>query len=431
ATGEDDAAEEHFVRALEALTPEERAEYESIELLLAGGERSVYRRMEASERVEYEAAVWRIADPLLLTPGNEAWTDHMARHVWIELLSRSPRVNGTVSWGSDLRELTLRYGVPVSRERIPAAFVWDSEIHMLERYSPDQLWYVPAELRSRGLPQRPDPGEPWHLDEPAARSGHTPRAFTLVDLPHQVTRFPFGDSILVRVDGWVRADTAAERAEIATGLFMLFDESHEVAYRALRDTAVAAGDSIVMTLWATMPPGDYVYSIEALDAAAGQGARARYPVTLPAPTPGQLTLSDILVTRPLPEDRTPESRTDPAIVPRPRLDLPVGASIGIYAEAHSLHASANGLARYSVELALEPDRRGIPVIRWFGNLLGLGGDTETGVRWTAEAPGDDPAIIAVNLALHDLDRGLYTVRLTVRDLVSGDVAESTRRIRLR
>jgi hypothetical protein len=71
------AAERAFEAAFARLAAEEREELADVRPLLAGEEQPTYDELVGSGREAYRAALWRAADPLYLTPGNEVRTEHL------------------------------------------------------------------------------------------------------------------------------------------------------------------------------------------------------------------------------------------------------------------------------------------------------------------------------------------------------------------
>jgi hypothetical protein len=70
-------------------------------------------------------------------------------------------------------------------------------------------------------------------------------------------------------------------------------------------------------------------------------------------------------------------------------------------------------------------------VGWFGRKLGLAKPEATPrLAWEGEAPASAPAILAVDLPLHDLKPGLYAIELTVSDLVGRQRRSTTRLIRI-
>jgi hypothetical protein len=432
AAGDIVAAEQFLDEGLTALPERERARIEDVEWLLGHDDRRLYRRMDAAERVAYREAFWRVADPLYLTPGNERRTEHVARHVWSRILSRTPVVPDMERWGRDLEQLTVRYGIPSSRMR--ALGNRPGETSMVERYDPDQLAYSPEDLRSRGLPPAPLPGESWPLDNPRAHSGDAPVTIRrIVPAEHQLSRFPDGADVLLRVDAQVVLDSlAADSDSVRTGFYLL-DAAYQPAHGAMRVQPVA-GDTVLFThRWRALP-GEYVYSIELFEPGSRFGARARYAATVPAPMRGP-RLSDIVVNHAF-GDTVPAGRDDPRLRPLGSLIVPPEATLGLYAEVSGLGAARDGSASYRVELTRHTaDRNSLPreLVNWLGRRLGLASaPAEPTVAWTARGrPGAAVNTIAVDVALGGAAPGQYVFEIVVADLVTGESSSSRRPVRVR
>jgi hypothetical protein len=249
------------------------------------------------------------------------------------------------------------------------------------------------------------------------------------ELPHQVTRFPAGDSIVVRVDAQIPLDSLGTSArDVATGVFLLDSALHIVGERL--GSARRRGRSLRLTDEFTVPPGRYVYSIEARDSVTRNAARARYAVDADAATPGVLALSDIVLTRPFRDHPLPRGRSELRQAPLATTAVEAGGTVGLYAEAHWLAAGGDGRSHYDVSVALKrEDRPGAAVrlVRWIGRTLGIGGSGEAPrIRWTDDARGGVPAILAVDLGLEGTRPGLYRVEVSVRDRVLGTARTSSR-----
>jgi len=432
AAGDDTAAERRFDTALERLPPKERRQWERIDILLDPGERSHYLRLDEEERARYEAAVWRLADPLYLTPGNETRAEHLARHVWARLLENAPRVRGTTSWGRDLEEITIRYGVPTSRERVIGWSIM-SDDHFVEHFHPEQLAYVPQALRTEGFPPVPAPGEEDPLESIRARSGYAPRTVRkLRSLEHQVTRFPAPGGAVLRVDGDFAPDSVPDAGDTIRAALFVLDSLFEPFREETADFAVRS-DTLRLTFEMPVPPGAYVYSLEALALHSRYGGRARYAVDVPE-YPAGIALSDPIVAEPFGEGALPAGRDDGRLRPRTRLILSEADTIGLYAEAHGLAPAPDGTTRYRVVLSVR-SAEDAPLLaraaRWIGRTLGLvGPDVEPRLTWEGEGAAGRPAILAVDFPLRDLGAGLYEIRLDVGDLVGGGTHSSQRLVRI-
>ncbi|MGH7474693.1 MAG: hypothetical protein ACRELD_00240 [Longimicrobiales bacterium] len=428
AAGDIVAADSAFTRALALMPPDTVRAIDDVSYLLERDERSRYRALSDADRAAYERRLWHLADPLQMLPGNAARTEHYARAVWIRLLPEAPWVRGMISWRADLAELTVRYGVPISRERIAGSF--RADLDLLERYDTAQVTLVPAALLGGQALSTPDPGEPSPLDPPHPRSGQSPTDVRrLLWLPHQLTRFPGarGDRTVVRVDAAMALDSLARDADsIRVALFVLDSASLRIVAESQRGVAVRA-DTTAFALEAEVGPGSYVYRVEAFEPESRLATRALHSLAIVSPLP-PIALSDPLIARPFAGSAVPAQRRDPALRPRVELILEAGASIGLYAElvnrsVPAAHAIELSIARESAHSL--PGR----AVRWIGRALGLGAaDAAPIIRW--EAAVDRPRMpLAVDLALRDLDAGLYRITLRVGDGTS-TLAETSRIVRI-
>jgi tetratricopeptide (TPR) repeat protein len=430
AAEEDTTAERLFEEALALLPAEERAEILDVDWLLGAGDRNLYGDLDDEARQRFERMLWSFSDPLYLTPGNERRAEHIARHIWSRMLERAPRVAGMVRWGSDLDQLTVRYGVPYARSRTSGTVMREGSL--IEHFDPDQLAYVPEELLSRGLPPPPPPGETWSLENPRTRSGHAPETIRrLQSLAHQLTVFPAGDSALVQVDAVLVLDSMAaghDAAEI--GLWVL--DSGFDTIGVARERTRARRDTVAFRLRAQAPRGPFVYSAEVLETETELGGRARYAVDgLPAST--GVAVSDPLLAHAFGTLPPPLGRDDPVLRPLTDLTFARGDTIGLYAEVHGLRA-VGAEAHFRVELTIRRgDRASLParVVSWLGQRLGLSEpDVPPRLAWTASAPSRGPGVIAVDLQLEGVDAGLQVIEVRVTDVTSGERAVSRRLVRI-
>jgi hypothetical protein len=427
---EDTLAERLFAEAIPRLSAVERKKVTDLEWLLSYDDRKPYGRLSPVERTRFERRLWRLADPLYLTPGNERWTEHVARFIWARILERTPMVTGMLRWGEDLDQLTIRYGVPQSRTRTPGTFMNDGG--MIEHYDPDQLAWMPEDVLSRGVPPAPLPGERWELERPRNRSGYAPGTLRkLSAMSHQATRFPSGDLVVLRVDGDMVLDTvAAGRDSVETGFFALRDTTLAIAQPSVSHVE---RDSARFAFEALLEPGEYVYAVEALEPVTRQAVRARYAIELPLAGPAP-RLSDPLIARPFGGGRLPGGRDDSALRPRTSLVLAAADTVGLYAEVDGLTTTSAGTTRYRVDLSLrKADRASLPsrIVSWLGDKVGLSEpETPTRLAWTAEGVGGGPGIIAVDVQLGRAGSGSHVFVVAVTDLVTGLATESRRIVRI-
>jgi hypothetical protein len=430
AAADDTAAERLFGAALTRLTPDDAERIRDLDWLLSSRDRSVIKKLSAAEQEAARQRVWRFADPLYLTPGNEHWAEHVSRHVWSRILAMAPVVRDMVRWGRDLEQLTVRYGVPTAKSRTWGSV--GSEGSLIEHYDPAQLAYIPEDLLDLGVPPAPLPGEAWQLENPRSRSGHAPRTVRrLVPLPHQVTRFPETGGTKVRFDAELVLDSAAAgNTRFTAGLWILDALLNELS--AQRRDGAAVRDTLRFHFEAAVPAGDHVYSLEALESETDFAARARYALDV-TPAASGLRVSDPLLAHPFGSTPPPRDRNDPVIRPYSLLSFARGQSVGIYAEIHGL-SEGSADAGYSVELSVrKADRGSVParLAGWLGRRLGISSPTPPPrLAWSAQAPVSSSVPIAVDLKLDGLDRGFHVLVLEVTDLRNNSRSESRKIIRI-
>ena len=102
-----------YDRALAAMPAESRCAWTDLEPLLDGPDRDHYRRLScgSDDRRRFEDMFWHLSDPLWSVPGLERRSEHFTRRVWGTLQMDAASGYG-LSWGSDLEEITVRYGWP-------------------------------------------------------------------------------------------------------------------------------------------------------------------------------------------------------------------------------------------------------------------------------------------------------------------------------
>jgi len=427
ASTQDTAAERLLLDVLPRLGARDQERIQSLDWVLEGEDRSSYSRLAVPHAADFRRRFWVLADPLFMTPGNESWVEHVCRHIWSRILARAPVVADMVRWAEDLEQLTVRYGVPVSRTRTPGTMTREGTL--VEHYDPDQLVFTPPELLTRGLPPTPLPGRPWELDRLRARSGFAPLTVRrVIALDHQVSRFPAADGTILRVDGRMVLDSVARgAASIQTGLWILDSDLRSLDVR--RSTAAVHSDTADFGFEASLPGrGAFLYSLEALHSASRLAGRARY-ATDPDSADSTIRLSDPLISFPWGLAELPTNRAHPSLRPRSHLVLAPADTIGLYAEAIGLTPGSP----YEVRLTMErASRASLParLVSWIGSRLGLADRAApTRSEWVAAASADGNATIALELRPAATPEGDQVIRLEILDLATGHIAETRRIVR--
>jgi len=420
--GKTEEAVDAFASWLKAVPERRRARITNLEWLLDRSERSRYQRLSTEERSAYELRVWRYADALYLTPGNELWTDHVARHALGIMLSRRRSSLYVDSWGEDLEQLTVRFGPPALTTRSWRGGGIGTQDHYSEHWEPALRTYVPPAI-AEALGADAPLDSIWPLDSLTARSGHVPFPVTTMHvLEHQAA--VFADHLVI--NGRTRADSAQSKS-LKAALFLL-DSTLSIVGRA---DAVSThdGDSLVFAAEVALPLNAVYYSAEVFDSAANFGARARYRIKLPASAP-ELTVSSILLAQPFSPGELPTERASPLLRPMTRPVLASGSRLGVYAEV-----SGPGERRaLQVEMeTMRVDRPGAlsKALGWIGGKVGLSTPrTPTRLGWSVELDPEKTNALPVTLDLGNAEPGRYRLTLTIRDPARGQSATAERDLRI-
>lgn len=110
-------AEIAFRAAVDAMPPNERVLWMDPAPLLDAEEGIALAYLDGSGASQFESIFWRLSDPLLTRPGNEIFSEHLARHVDLNLQIEAEGVEGPLEDRGALEsigryDLLLRYGPP-------------------------------------------------------------------------------------------------------------------------------------------------------------------------------------------------------------------------------------------------------------------------------------------------------------------------------
>ncbi|MEX2153249.1 MAG: hypothetical protein WD825_07910 [Gemmatimonadaceae bacterium] len=241
-------------------------------------------RADCEQRAMLADRLWTLGQPLWSVSGNDLRTEHFARQTMALVLANSANAHG-MSWSSDSRELLLRYGWAewFTRDETVAGLYQGPRVTGHDREP--SYHFFPAMESLRGSSWLTTGS--WTLREPTARSRYAPRHVKgMSALPHQLARFPRGDSMLVAV-AYRIADTAMARDSIAAGLALYYQEKVQIP-------RVARNDNVMV---ASLPRDTAIVSIEARGAQSKRAARARYSIG-PLPCGTTWCVSDLLFYRP-------------------------------------------------------------------------------------------------------------------------------------
>ena len=452
-------AEPTFDQALALMSADDRRDMTSLETILREDDAKSYRRAADGSRLATDSLYWEVQDPLALTRVNEARVEFLARVAYADLRFTSHEF-GTKGWRTDRGVTHIRYG--------PAPVVATFSPETQEIEGSDAIakvttvwWYPETKLRFVfvGPPAmnyaifadefRSYAENARHL-APVSFDNLAPR-LRVDSVPVQVARFR-ADSMSSAVDVSFFADVPTREmlrdVDVATGsletaLFVSDDARARVASE--RDSVTVRTDAreprLTRSWRRVLPPGSYLYRVEARENASGRSARGRAGFDVQPFVPGALAASDVLIARrvvPRAAVAEPRGRGDFFIVPNAAMRFAPGDTIFLYWETYGLSPDSTNSGRMRVEIGLrlrEMDRGREFTARVLGGVadaIGLSekGEDRVALRYersvTIDSSDRVPNYLA--LALGGAPYGTYDLELTVTDLTTGGATTRTRTI---
>lgn len=307
------AADSAFTVALRKMPAEQRCEWLDLSVITDGSSRRAFRDAPCDTRERMADSTFAAAQPLWMTRGRDLRSEFLARQTMARIHDRSANAYGTV-FGDDNRELMLRYGWAewFTRHDLPLSAFPDFAVTGHSRAPSYQFFPTGGVTPTRSAESFR------RLSESRARTRYAPRHIErLTHLPHQLARFPRGDSMLV-VAAFAPADTVLARDSWRAALAVRRRDSVFVI-ASTRGRSVAG--------WVANEA--MIVSVEALGDSSKHAARARYTVDPVACS--SWCLSDLLVVHADSVDRaaTPQEAVRAALT-----DLRVqrGTAVGVYFE---------------------------------------------------------------------------------------------------
>lgn len=390
-------ADSAFSVSLQNMSEAQRCEWSDLSRIVADRLSRELSRASCDERAQLTDRLWLLGQPLWSTAGRDLRSEHLARHTMATILARSANAYG-MSWGDDSRELMVRYG-------------W---AEWFTREDPEMWVGVNGSARTTGHDREPSysflpdvasarplgavPPSAWRLREATARSRYSPRhVANMTALPHQLVRFPRGDSMRVDVAYSVR-DTAMAHDSVSVGLGVYGKGGLRVEQRpaGVPITMLVANDTLIV-------------SIEARGEQTKRAARARYSID-PLSCKGVWCLSDLLLYDPV---QGPALTDIDRAMSNAIVDGQVGSrTLGVLWEIQG--TPGEGPQPLWIGLTVEPLHVGLA--RRVATRLHLAPSADpVRLRWQA-ALQSTPQVQSVTVGLPASARGKYRVVLTIEPL---------------
>lgn len=393
-------AERAFDRALSAMPDSTRCRWTDVSILLDGDAERLIERRPCEDRAALNARLWWLADPFHSVEGNELRSEHLARRTFAVLHDRW-RASHPLGWGSDMREIVLRYAWPVAwsrdrtRERSPTQAGYFLAI---TGHEPNPAYDFFPDAAALESPFDASDAS-WRPKRSHATTHYAhPRAAPLQPLRHQIARFRRGDSLLI-VGAWNAAhDTLFNRTPGRVALIVSSDDGR-APLDATSESGGARGALMVLA-----PNTDYLASLELFAGNSRAAARARRGLRAWAPTAG-LAVSDILLLEPGERPRTLADAM-PRLLPDEALDT--DGRVTLYWEVYGLLPETP--PRVTVSVARVRASRA----RRLAEKLGLRDAPQTvEMQWETDAVAAPTAVGSVTLDLRDRSSGTWRVSITV------------------
>jgi hypothetical protein len=414
------ASYEAFERALGGMESERAREWTDPSQVLDRDAVRMLSRASGADSVALGERIWRLGEPLFLVPGNDLWTEHLSRHVVVEMRRRARNAYG-LRWGRDLAEVMVRFGWEVAWERTRASGGSVLESHTIGRKNPrGRHFFPPGEaLGERDGVLQSD----WRLELHAPRSRYAPSwARTVSPLESRIAVFRRGDSLLV-VGAWGTGEDPGDGAvdpeawdSFESGLIVRPASGDGPELLASGSKSHFSGESgsggppSAPTRYAIarVAGGPQIASVEVLDREGKRAWRYRRELRPPPLVEGVPALSDLLLHHATGE--TPVSPEASAPLARSGTTFAPGEVIGVAWEIYNLPPLREVL---SFRLSVERERPGR--LRRLGERIGLlGSPSGVVVAWSEPGPERiEPLFRSVELDLAGLEEGSWVLLLEI------------------
>lgn len=441
------------------LTERERQQIASIAPILKVADARQFETLPTDAREARERSYWELADPLLLTDANEARLAFLARVAWADLMFSTPDL-GIRGALTDRGTIALRYGEPP----VVATFAPDVALtdHGESMAKITTLWMYPkAKLRFVFIGP-PAFSTAWFASdfrqyavdrraEAPVRFDDLPGGLTVDTIPIQMARFRGTRPLSTRVEIYadypterLTADAELDRVPVERAFLILDGSRRRVVDQ--RDTVILrpdAGRQRPVGYEREFQPGEYGFRLEALEPQTNHGARALGVLSVFSFPSERFSLSDVLIGRNVRAlTPVPRSRDDIALEVVADVTMDPGERIGLYWESYGAKPSREGLYRLEAEVTftvVSLDRSGSLRARFFGGMadalrLSAEGKDAVSVKYPVSAPaigGDDRLAHQLSIDLTDAPPGEYRLEVRMRDLESGRIDLTERRLFIR
>jgi GWxTD domain-containing protein len=433
---DEDEATVAFDSALACLPPNERERLDALGRVLSPKDGREHARLPAAERTLTERLYWLMSDPLWLTKANEHRLEYLSRVTTAELRWTVEEFD-LYGADTDRGDLFVRYGPPPAVISFPPdpEFTQELRIRLLWWYK-DGVAFIFRMIPGYGVANIHSDYARYIRDlrDTIPVSWASLGVEQAIDtIPLQAVRFrSTGDSSDVLVIADIPADSLVRgldlaRAALQVGLNIFTWRAERVARDSIREIVdVARAEPMSTRAWRKrLPPGIYLYRVEALQPDALRGARATSRLEIVA---GQgFGMSDVLTARMI-EPKAGSSGTrwsEFRVMPMTGI-LRHNEPLALLWETYAL-AADSGANRYRVSITIEQRDRPGMLARLGAAIVGgvraaVGrssrGDGRVTLSYERDVPAGPVTLDYLTVDAGGLEPGAYIVTVDVEDLVA-------------
>lgn len=448
-------------QAVALLSDRERRIVASLSPIVRPNEAKDYNKLDGPSREAFDRQYWLFNDPLYMTTLNEQRLAYMGRVAYADLFFTTPPdpvVRGALT---DRGGIVLRYGEPPVIATFPPDVQFKNNGQSLAKVT--TLWWYPESGLKFVFIGPPAMSTALFAEDYAAyakdlaasvpvRYEHLADELKIDTIPLQIARFRGDNPWNTRVE--VHAAVPTNKLAAASGVVAMPIETGFMIFDQMRNMLVDAHDTVKVRTDDTQGrlrswdrqfrPGEYGYSVEALEPQANRAARARGALQIVAFPAATFALSDVLVgTNLINAGEDLRRRADLKMKVLPDVTLDPGQQLGLFWESYGAKPSRDGAVRMRIEIALTVlavDRAPVLHIRALGAIadkLGVSAEGERKVSLSYErtvaAPSaaDDRVLHAIAVEMTGAPPAEYLLEITVTDLETGKTARTSHALHLR
>jgi GWxTD domain-containing protein len=448
-------------KAVTLMSDREREMVASLSPIIRPNDQKEYEKLDAETKVAYDKAYWNFSDPLYITNLNEERVAFLARVAYSDLFFTTPPdpvIRGALT---DRGEIVLRYGEPPVIAKFAPDVQMKNDGETVAALT--TLWWYPESKLKFVFVGAPTLSTARYAGDFASYAkdlrytvpvhyDHLADGLSIDTIPLQIARFRGDNPANTRIEMHAAMPTAALTGASAVSAmpienaFIIMDPAFNRLVDARDTVRVSADEKAARSReWVRQfHPGEYEYSVEALEPQAMRSARARGSMQIVSFPAGEFALSDVLIGTNLKNETADiRKRDDLSMTVVADNSLDPGQPLGLYWESYGAKPSKDGTVHLKIDISLtvlSVDRAPamhVKVLGAIADVLGISAEGEKKVtqsyeRTVAAPPESDDRILhAIQIVLDGAPAAEYLLEISVTDLETGKKAHTTHALHVR